>query len=162
MYSVDEKDKIIELKTLPQSSVGAPTPLVLSNEHRTIVAYYLQDENYNSEFKNEPIAIVTFKHCLSVMFGPPNDEAFRGHPLASRGLSPYSFFLVENSSWLRTLEKMNSVHPYHSQKLFEDYKHFVLSFHDSVLECISEQYDYEVVEGPILNVVGIMKERLSY
>lgn len=161
MYSVDNKDKVIELKTLPQSSVGAPIPLVLSDEHTTIVAYYLQDDNYNPEFKNEPIAIVRFNHCLSVMFGPPNDEVFQGHPLASRGLSPYSFFQVENSSWLRILEKMNSVHPYHSHKLFEDYRHFILSFHDSVLECISEKYDYEVVEGPLLDVIDIMKEKLS-
>ena len=28
MYSVDEKDQVVELKTIPQSSVGAPRPVV--------------------------------------------------------------------------------------------------------------------------------------
>ena len=32
MYQVDENDKVIELKDVPQSSVGAPLPIVLSDE----------------------------------------------------------------------------------------------------------------------------------
>jgi hypothetical protein len=41
-------------------------------------------------------------------FGPSNDEAFSGHPLAARGLTPYGAFKIENSSWVRHLERMNS------------------------------------------------------
>lgn len=160
MYSVDEKDNVIKLSSIPKSSVGAPIPIVLSDENTTIVAYYMEDENYNPEFTNEPIAIVTFSQCLSVMFGPPNDETFSGHPLASRGLSPYSFFQIENSSWLRILENMNSIHPYHSHKIFENYNHYILSFHDSVLECLASEFNFEVVEGPILNTLNDMKEKL--
>lgn len=156
MYSVDRKDKVIEINNIPQSSVGAPIPVVLADEHLTIVAYYIQED----EGDEEAIAIVSFRRCLSVMFGPPNDEAFTGHPLASRGLRPYSSFVIENSSWLRVLEKMNSVHPYHSHKLYEDYKHFILSFHDSTFECIAVNYEYEILKGKMIDAIDRMKEKM--
>ena len=57
------------------------------------------------------------------MFGPPNDEAFSGHPLASRGLHPYGAFKIENSSWIRHLEKMNSVHPNHHPERYFKLQH---------------------------------------
>ena len=43
MYSVDERDKVIELEEVPQSSVGAPLPLVLSDEHKILLAYIVQE-----------------------------------------------------------------------------------------------------------------------
>ena len=156
MYSIDRKDKVVELNNIPQSSVGAPIPVVLADEHLTIVTYYIQ-EDVDDE---EATAIVSFKRCLAFKFGPPNDEAFRGHPLSSRGLRPYSSFIIENSSWIRELEKMNSVHPYHSHKLFEDYRHFILSFHDSTFECIAEDYEYEILKGKISDAIDRMKDKL--
>lgn len=156
MYSVDSKDEVVELTDIPQSSVGAPIPVVLTDEHLTMVAYYIQ-EDIDDE---EAIAIICFNKCLSVMFGPPNDEAFKGHPLSSRGLRPYSSFVIENSSWLRGLEKMNSVHPYHSPKLFEAYRHFVLSFHDSTFECIAVDYKYEIIKGKMAEAIDRMKAKL--
>jgi hypothetical protein len=143
MYQVDDLDKVVELHTLPQSSIGAPLPITLSDEFTTVIAYLIEeDKEYNT------VAVVTFKSCYSMMFGPPNDEAFNGHPLYSRGLKPYSFFQIEHSSWIRRLEKMNSVHPSHSHSMFEDYKHYVLSFHDSTFECIAEGYGYIITKTP--------------
>ena len=123
MYTVDEKDRVIPIKGIPQSSVGAPIPIVLSDEFVTVVAFYLQNtpEGWDGtsvrivdkETLGEPLALVRFSLCYASMFGPPNDEAFTGHPLANRGLEPYGAFIIENSSWVRRLEQMNSVHPYH-------------------------------------------------
>jgi len=161
VYLVDENDQVEVLQSIPQSSIGAPIPIILADEHLTIVAYYTQeDNNLDINEMDEPVAIVSFKRCYAHMFGPPNDEAFHGHPLASRGLRPYSFFLIKNSSWLRKLEQMNSVHPYHSSKLFEDYSHFVLSFHDSTFECIASSYEYEIVKAPLSKVIETMKSKL--
>ncbi len=97
MYQIDEKDRIVELIDVPQSSVGAPTPVVLSDEGKTILAFHLQNtpEGWDGTSvriirpeSEEPSALVEFKWCHAYMFGPPNDEAFRGHPLADRGLKP--------------------------------------------------------------------------
>ncbi len=43
MYEVDNKDEVQEIKDVPQSSVGAPLPIVLSDEHKLLLAYLLQD-----------------------------------------------------------------------------------------------------------------------
>jgi hypothetical protein len=63
----------------------------------------------DQERSNESIALIRFQHIAHV-FGPPNDEAFNGHPLSSRGLHPYGVFRIEGSSWIRMPEKMNRVH----------------------------------------------------
>jgi len=94
------------------------------------------------------------------MFGPPNDEAFSGHPLASRGLRPYSFYEIQDSSWIRKLEKMNSIHPYHNKEQFlENKKHYIFSFHDSTFECIAHGYKLEVSNGSMKDAMEIMAGR---
>ncbi len=66
---MDEQDRVVALKDFPQSSVGAPCP-----------------------------AVISFRRHRAFTFGPPNDEAFSGHPLASRGLHPYGAFEMQHSS----------------------------------------------------------------
>ena len=146
MYRVDDRDRVVPLKDLPQSSVGAPSPLLLAGEGTVILAYYLQSRVANWDGKSvrvidptdsdEPIALVRFKSCAAHMFGRPNDEAFSGHPLAGRGLKPYGTFRVEESSWVRQLERMNSVHPNHDPRADESLQHLVFAFHDSTFECV--------------------------
>src|SRR3954452_623284 len=96
MYSVDSKDTVVEISDVPQSSVGAPSPMILASEHHLHLAYYLEDgppdcdgttvQVVGGNTTGEPVGLVEFKHAIAHMFGPPNDEAFSGHPLASRGL----------------------------------------------------------------------------
>ncbi|SCW83841.1 hypothetical protein SAMN04487970_10633 [Paenibacillus tianmuensis] len=86
MYSVDNEDIVLPNENMPQSSIGAPIPIVLSDENRTVVAYYTQEDEIDNENMNEPIAIITFNRCHATILGPPNDEAFSGHPLFKKGL----------------------------------------------------------------------------
>ena len=96
------------------------------------------------------------------MFGPPNDEAFDGHPLASRGLTPYAEFEVIDSSWLRQLEKMNSVHPYHNRERFmANLHHFVFAFHDSTFECIAASFSVSIHRGSLTASVEHVLEFLA-
>lgn len=138
MYEIDDQDTVIERKDIPQSCVGAPMPVMIANERKVLIAYYLQNrpENWdgkkvkimNKDTEGEPIAMVAFKLCYSHMFGLPNDEAFSGHPLSERGLEPYGVFEIQPSSWLRKLETMNSVHYCHSKKHFmAGKKHYVFA-----------------------------------
>lgn len=161
MYEVDEKDRVVTLEGIPQSSVGAPLPLIVANEGRPVLAYYMESTDpswdgttvriVDQERSNEPIALIrleTFAH----MFGPPNDEAFSGHPLAGRGLHPYGAFRVENSSWIRRLERMNRVHEHHRPKRFEQFQHLVFAFHDSTFECVCREFDVRTEHGSMLDV----------
>ena len=165
MYEVDDKDEVIELNTAPQSSVGAPNPIVLAGEHGVFLAYYTQDNCVGwdgtsvrivgVDTEGEPVAVVRFRHCSAHMFGPPNDEAFGGHPLADRGLRPYGVFEIKNSSWVRKLEKVNAVHPRHDKHRFmRDKTHFVFSFHDTTFECVAKSFTVEMSTGSVKRVIS--------
>lgn len=169
MYEIDSKDKVTELVDIPQSSIGAPIPIVLASEFKVTVAYYLNDVPKDWDGSNvkivdatnsdEPLAIVVFDLCSAHYFGPPNDEAFSGHPLSNRGLEPYGSFEIINSSWIRKLEKMNSVHPYHDkEQFFENKRHYTLTFHDSIFECIAQKYTIHLGNGSIEAVIPKMSE----
>jgi len=172
MYSVDERDQVGTLEGVPQSSVGAPMPVVLSDEHRVVLAYYVEERApdwdgfaprlVTPDDGNEPIAIVRFSHCEAHMLGPPNDEAFAGHPLAKRGLEPYSAFEVTESSWVRHLERMNSVHPYHRPDAFWQLRHLIFAFHDSTFECVCRSFDVRSARGSLKSVLPTMAALLEW
>jgi len=172
MYEVDERDCVVELKDLPQSSVGAPIPHMLADENRVVVAYYIEETRSSQDWTYVPsmspqsfdelIAVVRFTGCASHMFGPPNDEAFRGHPLAGRGLHPYGVFRIEDSSWIRKLERMNSVHPYHRPETFWKRQHLIFSFHDSTFECVCDGFDVRRMRGSIAGIVTDMVKLLEW
>lgn len=171
MYAVDEKDEVVELAELPQSSVGAPCPLVIADEHHVVVAYYLEDRDpawdgstvriVGPESSDEPVALVRFAACRAHTLGPPNDEAFAGHPLADRGLEPYGSFEIRGSSWIRMLERMNSVHPYHRPEAFSRLRHLILTFHDSTFECVCAGFSVTTTRGSILSQVPTMVSLLA-
>jgi hypothetical protein len=157
MYEVDEKDRVVVLDGIPQSSPGAPEPMIIADERRVVLAYYVHSAELwdgktvqmrDPEGK-ETIALVRLKSHAH-MFGPPNDEAFSGHPLASRGLRPYGTFRIEGSSWIRKLEKMNRVHSSHEPRVFQALQHVVFAFHDSTFECICERYDVRTESGTVV------------
>jgi hypothetical protein len=139
-------------------------PMVLAHEHRTFVAYYARATSPEvrakwdglpiSDVQDESVVIVEFAACYAQMFGPPNDEAFAGHPLHSRGLEPYGAFEVLESSWVRSLERMNSVHPRHNPSSFAARRHFVFAFHDSTFECVADRLACRLHRGTPLSAIA--------
>lgn len=169
MYQVDKKDRVVRLTDVPQSSIGAPHPVMLAEEGTAILAFYLEnrDDGWNgtsvrmiSSDSEEPMAIAKFRICSVHNLGPPNDEAFSGHPLASRGLDPYGAYEVLDSSWIRQLERMNSVHPYHKSERFWTIHHYIFSFHDSVFECVADGYEIKQTFGSMVTILPKMAEKL--
>ena len=146
-------------------------PSLLATEDRTFLVFYLQETPkgwdgstarlVTPDDEGKPLAIVSFDRCYARMFGPPNDETFKGHPLADRGLRPYGAFKVAQSSWLRRLERMNAVHPQHSPELFADYRHFIFVFHDSTFECIAQGYEVEITRSSIRRALMQLPGRLD-
>ena len=171
MYVPDENDVVIELIGVPQSDVGAPLPAVIAGEHSTRLLYVASepDPNWDGSYvtvadpnsDRELIVIVEFEREIALSFGPPNDEAFSGHPLAARGLHPYAAFEVKESSWIRGLERMNSVHPRHKREYFESYRHFVFAFHDSTFECVACGYTFSTRRDSIRAVARALSDSLE-
>jgi len=148
MYTVDDRDRVVEWDLPPQSSPGSPVPELVSSEFDLALAYYLDDldterygkpQDVHGAENDDLVAVLRFDlGPYAFFFGPPNDEAFSGHPLEPRGLGPYGTYEVVESSWIRALERMNSVHHQHDTEGFLDgLHHFVVSFHDSTFECVA-------------------------
>ncbi|MBP7687254.1 MAG: hypothetical protein KA765_05080 [Thermoflexales bacterium] len=172
MYSVDELDTVVELRNAPQSDVGAPLPVIISDELTVTLAYIVSepDPDWDGTYVNvvspdsedTAIAIIKFHRPYAHMFGPPNDEAFSGHPLAKRGLHPYGVFQVRDSSWIRRLERMNSVHSQHDAKQFEKINHYVFAFHDSTFECVAEGFEVLTRRGSMKSILAESQELLNW
>ncbi|APY06830.1 hypothetical protein BWZ20_00310 [Winogradskyella sp. J14-2] len=143
--------KIEEIKEKFDIDVGAPTPTILSNELNLYLIFYVSNVDPNWDGKSihmrtdQDDGIITIKFDLfeQFKFGSPNDEAMSGHPLYELGLKPYSIQKVIDSEWIKQLKKINSVHPYHKDELFEKYKHFIFFFHDTCFEIVAESYSIE-------------------
>jgi hypothetical protein len=168
MYVPDDRDLLIELSGLPAASTGDPMPLALADDRAAVLAYvihekpaWLREEAERSVESGELFALIEFSLTLALLFGPPNDEALSGHPLAGRGLEPYSAFEVKDSSWLRSLERMNRVHPRHRAENFAKYRHFIFTFHDSTFECIARAFRASSLRTSSSNLVMQMHRLLG-
>ncbi|MBS1701705.1 MAG: hypothetical protein JST12_08590 [Armatimonadetes bacterium] len=134
-------DRVVELEDVPQSDTGVPAPRIYATE-QTLYLVYIVEHASEGEY-----ALVKFASPVAHTFGPPNDEALHGHRLYRRGLTHYSANEVFDSSWIRALVEMNSVHPRHDSRVSESWRHFVLAFHDSTFECIAKGYEVEKHKG---------------
>ena len=146
MYLIDERDSVIELGDVPSPDVGAPSPMVVASEHQLDLVYFAS--------KDDLVASIRFDGVYVHMFGSPNDESLSGHPLSSRGLASYKAWEVHHSSWLRSLEAMNSAHARHNRESFAGFRHFVFIFHDSTFECIARRYEAHLESGTVAAVAA--------
>lgn len=119
------------------------------------MSYYVEDPTeaelakaYNHSDRIGGLDIYVIFRFLGVhshMFGYPNEEAYHGHPLASRGLRSFGIYEVGESSWIARMEHMNSVHPAHTQEMFDSLRHLIFGFHDSTFEILARQFDVELM-----------------
>lgn len=119
---------------------GAPIPNVFSNEHKTLLAYFIAENS--DDF--DTYGLIEFESCRIHKFGAPNDEVLNGHRLYRTGLEFYKAHIVENSTWISEIIQINSMHPRFNVKYYEDYKHYIFCFHDSTFECIAEGFKSEL------------------
>lgn len=113
---------------------GAPMPAVVASESRTLFAFYLPDQEVIDDLQ---VQTAEFERCSSFSFGFPNDEVLHGHRLYGRGLKWYGFHIIEDSSWLAELRRIERVDDNAPANPFSDSRHFLLAFHDSTLEAIA-------------------------
>lgn len=156
MYSVDRNDVVAQLDDIPRPAGGAPLPALIATDDALLLAY-LGSVNVPPEERRTPVSVsgdsrgslirIRFIRPRSHVFGSPNDEALSGHPLYDRGLRHYAAYEVKSSSWVRSLERMNSVHPQHTKGMFESCRHIIITFHDSTFECVADGYDVNVQDG---------------
>jgi hypothetical protein len=116
----------------PQMDTGSPYPAIHSDGQRLLCAYYVS----GSARPEGTVAILRFEGVLQFRLGYPNDEALPGHPLASFGLKHYTAYLVGNSPLIAEIENQNRVHPAFKPGMYENFRHWIVTFHDETLEVV--------------------------
>jgi len=144
--------KLNEISGLLSIDVGAPTPTIISNDSNLYLMFYSNEEGGDTEELNERnsvydrgIYVLKFNLFLNYKFGIPSNEIIIGHPYSKLGLQPYSFYQLEDSDWIKELMKIDSVHPYYNKEKWASYKHYILTFHDNMFECVAK--DFEIRES---------------
>ena len=161
MYPIDERDQATELRELPPPVVGAPLPVIVSTEMTVGLAYRVEHRPTaaNSGLRGI-VALVTFFEPCAYLFGAPNQDGLAAHPLAARGLRAHGAFSVTNSSWVRALERLNSVSDRRPERL-QMLRHFVLTFQDSTFECAAAAFEFDLAEGTLSSVMPELLHRVG-
>lgn len=139
---------------------GSPSPQIYVNESLLLLTYRLHNPDLHDATTTNDVeaylaakgrhALFTFSHALVHCFGWPNNEVLHAHPLYERGLGFYGVFEVQQSSWIRQLEKGNSIHFNHQAVAgwLDRYHHYIITLHDNTFECVARGYQFQIVEDP--------------
>lgn len=130
--------KLLEINNIFQMDTGAAMPSVISNDSELLVLFF-----DNSDSKDNCI-VLRFAQFLSFKFGLPNDEALNLHKYFHLGLKPYSFFELQDSDWFNEINIFNNW----DVNRWEDYKHYIITFHDNTFECIAKNFEFKK-ESPL-------------
>ena len=106
---------------------------------------------------NAGTAIFRFKRCLATRFGYPNDEARDGIPRFKD--TACRIYEVRASSWIRDTIRDNR---YRFPNTSDDHigKHLVFAFHDSTLECLTDDFEFEDLNEPYATIVAQITARV--
>jgi hypothetical protein len=148
----------------PRWDVGAPLPHLISNGSRAFIVCLAgqPDPDWDGTYVTvvspadthpAPFVVIEMWGCHEIRFGGPNDEAIAGHPLHGKGLDGYRTHEVHNSAWIEYAIKVNSVHPNHSDAPFRQLHHYVLLFHDEMLEALARGVSAQLVMGTMREIL---------
>jgi len=154
--------KVIDIRH--RWDTGAPLPHLISNGSRafvvcladqpdphwdgTYVTVVSPDDTHASLF-----VVIELWGCAELRFGGPNDEAIAGHPLHGKGLAGYRVHEVVNSAWIEDAIRVNSAHPHHSDAPFRRLHHYVLLFHDEMLEALADGIEAWLTKGTMREIL---------
>ena len=129
---------------------GAPSPTIISNDTELFISFYVDKPTASLEPQERNVIYdigiigIKFKLYLKYTFGLPGNETLQSHPYNKLGIRSFSFYELNNSNLIRELEGIDKMHPYYDAKKWRTYKHYVLTFHDNMFECIAK--DFEIRE----------------
>ncbi len=159
--------ELIKINGLFEMDYGAPSPTIVSNDSELFIAFYADKEIKTLEPKerntiyDKGIFALKFKKYLKYIFGLPGNETIQGHPYSKLGMKSFSFYELKNSNLIKDLQEIEKIHSYYNPEKWLNYKHYILTFHDNMFECIAE--DFEIREGnsSLYNQATVMLNELS-
>ncbi|SFB86217.1 hypothetical protein SAMN05421780_101798 [Flexibacter flexilis DSM 6793] len=159
--------ELVEIKGLFEMDFGSPSPTILSNDNELFIAFYA-DKQSSSTIPQERNTIydtgifaLKFKAFLKYTFGLPGDETIQGHPYSKLGMKSYSFYELRNSDLIKSLQDIEKIHPNYNPEKWKMYKHYILTFHDNMFECIAQDFEIREENTSLYNQATVMLNELS-
>lgn len=147
---------------------GTPSPTILSNDNELFITFYSDDVkslSFEPQERNtvydSGIIVLKFKMYLHYNFGIPGDETIHKHPYSKLGMRSYSFYELKNSNLIKELQEIQKGHVYYDADKWKTYKHYVLTFHDNMFECIAEGFEIREETASLHNKVSVLLNELS-
>ncbi len=146
---------------------GSPSPTILSNDNELFIAFYADKENTSAiphernTIYDTGIFALKFKKYLKYTFGLPSDETIQAHPYCQLGMRSYSFYELRNSDLIKSLQDMEKIHPKYNPEKWKIYKHYILTFHDNMFECIAQGFEIREENISLYNQASTMLNELS-
>lgn len=142
--------ELIEIKGLFEMDFGSPSPMIISNDTELYITFYADkyenetEPQERNDIYDKGIFTLKFKSYLKYTFGMPGDETIFGHPYYKLGMQSFAFYELKNSDFIKQLEDIDKNHSYYNSEKWEHYKHYILTFHDNMFECVAK--DFEIQE----------------
>ena len=159
--------ELVEIKGLFEMDFGSPSPTILSNDSELFIAFYVDRQNLSTipqernTIYDTGVFALKFKVYLKYTFGLPGEETIQGHPYSKLGMKSYSFYELKNSDLIKSLQDIEKVHPQYNPTKWEMYRHYILTFHDNMFECIAQDFEIREENTSIYNQAAVMLNELS-
>lgn len=159
--------ELIEIKGLFEMDYGAPSPTILSNDNELFIGFYADKKSTsiipqerNNIFDTGVFAL-KFNRYLKYTFGIPGNETIHGHPYSKFGMKSCSFYELLNSNLIKSLQDIEEIHPNYNPEKWKMYKHYILTFHDNMFECIAQDFEIREENISLYNQASAMIKELS-
>lgn len=159
--------KLIEIKGLFEMDLGSPSPTIISNDSELFIAFYADKENTlatpqeRNTIYDIGIFALKFRVYLKYTFGSPGEETLHGHPYSKLGMKSYSFYELVDSDLIKSLQDIDKVHPDYNPEKWIMYKHYILTFHDNMFECIAQGFEVREENTSLYNQASVMLNEIS-
>lgn len=159
--------ELVEIKGLFEMDFGSPSPTILSNDNELFIAFYGREESHSSlprernTIYDTGIFALRFKVYLKYTFGMPGDETVYGHPYSRLGMKSYSFYELKDSDLIKSLQEIERVHPAYNPEKWKSFKHYILTFHDNMFECVAQGFEIREQNTSLYNQATVMLNELS-
>lgn len=155
LFGDNEKPSAPEPNAMPMPKVVAQPDVIADFNYLEPVMFHdsgktLLVMEHNTDANADSLLefyVLVFKGVISAHIGSPNDEALGGHPLAKCGLTWYQFHEVFNSPLIAELEHRNRAHHRHDAALYENNKHYIITFKDETFEVVCTSYTKQLVKA---------------
>jgi hypothetical protein len=146
--------ELIEINSGFQISVGAPEPIVIADCGVLTLSFYIESDN-------EKTITLIFRRYSYFRLGVPGNETLSGHPYSIIGLKSHSFYELKHSDLIENLKKISSIHPKYDANVWLNDRHYILTFHDNMFECIAQEFEIREENTSLYNQAAVMLNKLS-